>query len=60
MDKMICVVGAGYWGRNHIKSLDKLGSLSGVVDVNKNTLRKIKLKFPEISTHQSIEEAFRV
>ena len=26
MHKKICVVGAGYWGSNHIKTLKKIGS----------------------------------
>ena len=34
MKKKVCVVGGGYWGANHIKTLDKLGSLGGVVDTN--------------------------
>ena len=59
MNKMICVVGAGYWGRNHIKTLSKLGSLSGIVDVDINILRRTRLEFPEIRTHQSIEEALK-
>ena len=28
----ICVVGAGPWGLNHIKTLQKIGSFGGVVD----------------------------
>ena len=59
MNKMICVVGAGYWGGNHIKTLDKLGALSGIVDVDINILKQTKLKFPGIRTHQSIEEALK-
>ena len=42
MNKMICVVGAGYWGKNHIKTLSKLGYLSGVVDVDIKMLKKVK------------------
>ncbi len=57
MNKMICVVGAGYWGKNHIKTLNKLGALAGVVDVDINILKHIKFNFPTIRTHQSIEEA---
>ena len=44
--KKICVVGAGKWGRNHIKTLFDLNALGAVVDKNKNTLNKIKKKFP--------------
>ena len=59
MKEMICVVGAGHWGKNHIKTLSKLGFLSGVVDVDENILKKIKFEFPETRIHQSIEQALR-
>ena len=36
MGKKICVVGAGYWGQNHIKTLAKLNALGGIVDLDKN------------------------
>ena len=32
MNKKVCVVGAGYWGKNHIKTLDELGVLNGIVE----------------------------
>ena len=31
----VCVVGAGNWGRNHIRTLDNLKSLGGVVEKDK-------------------------
>lgn len=59
MNKMICVVGAGYWGKNHIKSLKKLGSLSGVVDFNRNILRQIRFNCTETRILQIIEKAIK-
>ncbi len=59
MNKTVCVIGAGYWGKNHIKTLSKLGYLSGVVDVDINMLKKVKLKFPKIKIHLSIDEALK-
>ena len=38
----LCVVGAGRWGRNHIRTLQKIGSLGGVVDSNNSILDGIK------------------
>ena len=32
----ICVVGGGGWGKNHIKTLDKLGHLGAIIDSNNN------------------------
>jgi UDP-2-acetamido-3-amino-2,3-dideoxy-glucuronate N-acetyltransferase len=30
--KKICVLGGGAWGKNHIKTLDKLGALGAIVE----------------------------
>ena len=38
----ICVVGAGPWGRNHIRTLQKIGALGGVVDLESSALNGIK------------------
>jgi predicted dehydrogenase len=38
----ICVIGAGGWGENHIKTLDKLGALYGIIDYSKDTLDSYK------------------
>lgn len=55
--KRICVVGAGRWGKNHIKTLDSLGALGGVVDSEQATLKWFEEKYPGISTYRSVEEA---
>ena len=34
----VCVVGAGYWGKNHIRTLSKLGALGGIVETNSDIL----------------------
>ena len=34
----VCVIGAGYWGKNHIRTLFELGSLGGIVDSDSKTL----------------------
>ena len=38
--KKICVVGAGRWGKNHIKTLNDLGCLGGIVDSEESALIK--------------------
>jgi predicted dehydrogenase len=35
----ICVIGGGGWGQNHIKTLDRLGYLGGIVDVSLEILK---------------------
>ena len=57
MNKKICVVGAGYWGKNHIKTLEKLESLGGVVDLDSNVLKKISNQYKYIKLHSSLEDA---
>ena len=57
MGKKICVVGAGYWGQNHIKTLAKLNALGGIVDLDKNTLNKILESYPGAKQHTNINDA---
>ena len=57
MNKRICVVGAGYWGKNHIKTLFKMGCLRGIVVVDKNNLDSISEFYDSITTYSKIEDA---
>ena len=41
LNKNICVVGAGYWGKNHINALFRLNALGGVVELDNNVLKKV-------------------
>ena len=38
--RKICVIGGGYWGKNHINTLYKMGHLGAVVDVDPNISKK--------------------
>ena len=55
--KNICVVGSGYWGRNHVKALDELGCLGGVVETNKNILDDIKNIYNYILLFDDLDKA---
>ena len=57
MNKSICVVGAGYWGKNHIKTLSQLNVLRGIVEEDKAILKILLNKYPGVSGHSSIEDA---
>ena len=50
-DSKICVVGAGMWGMNHVRTLNSLGCLGGVVDASADRLKNIKSNFPEVSVY---------
>ena len=57
MNKRICVVGAGYWGKNHIKTLLNLDSLKGVVEPNKKVLEKLLNVYPGVQGYENIKDA---
>ena len=55
--KQICVIGAGYWGKNHLKTLNSLNALKGVVELDSVILESTLKTYPQIKGHTSIEEA---
>jgi predicted dehydrogenase len=55
----LCVVGGGYWGENHLKTLHELGLLAGLVDKENLKRDKAKKKYPRIVTFSNIEEALK-
>ena len=59
MNKKLCVVGAGHWGKNHIKTCHDLGVLNGVVDSSKKALDEIKINYPSVDVFLDIESAFK-
>ena len=59
MNKKICVVGAGRWGRNHIKTLHGLGFLAGIVEADPDTRNVFKEKYPEAKTFATVREAIK-
>ena len=56
--KKICVVGAGKWGMNHIRTLHQMNCLSAVVESNEDIVEKLKNTYPEISIFSSIDETY--
>ena len=56
MDKKVCVVGAGRWGTNHIKTLNGLGALGGIVESRENRREELKELFPEVPLYHSVTE----
>ena len=57
MDKKICVVGAGRWGKNHIRTLSGLGCLAGIVESNGATLDRMRQAYPDVRTFNNVEDA---
>ena len=57
MNKKICVVGAGHWGKNHIRTLYEMNCLHGVVEHEKNNRLLIKRLYSGIKIYSKTEEA---
>jgi len=57
--KKICVVGAGYWGKNHVRTLDQLGCLGGIIDANQSLLKKISNEYPYALIHENLEQVLK-
>ncbi len=57
MRARICVVGAGNWGRNHVRTLAELESLAGVVDRDEAALARIRAEYPQIHTYSNLRDA---
>ncbi len=49
MKKSTALSGAGYWGRNLLRSLNELGVLAKVCDSNTETLSELRGKYPGVA-----------
>jgi len=58
MSKKIAVIGAGNWGKNHIRSFYEMGNLYAVCDKDPETLQKMKQKYPIEKFTSNSEEIF--
>jgi UDP-2-acetamido-3-amino-2,3-dideoxy-glucuronate N-acetyltransferase len=57
--KKVCVVGAGRWGINHIKTLNGLNALGGIVESDNMVLDSLNTAYPNIPCFKNIEDALR-
>jgi predicted dehydrogenase len=53
---LVAVVGAGYWGINHVRNFHELGALSMVCDTSAPSLAALSKKFPSVR----LESDYRV
>lgn len=62
MDKKhkLCVVGAGTWGLNHVKTLKNLNALGGIIEKNNLVKSELKSTYPECFISSSIEKSFDI
>ena len=59
LNKNVCVIGAGYWGKNHIRTLHELGYLGGIVETNQETLNGFSEQYPDVKVYLTIEDALK-
>lgn len=57
MKKNICVIGAGRWGQNHIKTLAQMNYLAAIVEENQNKIKELTSVYPQIYFCKNLEEA---
>ena len=55
----ICVVGAGAWGKNHVRTLQSLNSLGGVVDQSESVRKELKKQYQECAYFERVEDALQ-
>lgn len=54
----VALVGAGAWGRNHLRTLHALGALEGVVEASSVAGAQVLAEFPELRVWPNLDEAF--
>ncbi len=50
-------MGAGHWGTNHIRTLEGLGCLAGIVESDEETLSRCREKYPQVAVFANIRDA---
>jgi UDP-2-acetamido-3-amino-2,3-dideoxy-glucuronate N-acetyltransferase len=58
LNKKICVVGGGNWGKNHIETLHRLGCLGGVVESSDTLIEIFKSIYPKCKFYKNINDSF--
>ena len=53
----VCVVGAGNWGQNHIRTLSELDALGGVVESDFQKLCLLKKTYPNVQMFSELDMA---
>mgnify|MGYP001399752062 CR=1 FL=1 len=55
----VCVVGAGEWGANHIRVLNEMGSLGGIIDSDQSAIQKFRQIYKDIDFYRNVEDSFK-
>ena len=53
---MLAVVGAGSWGRNHLRNFAELGALRAICDSNEDVLAKFRQAYPGVRAYANLDQ----
>lgn len=56
-NRKICVIGAGRWGQNHLRTLNEMGNLAGIVESDPDRLAESLLKYKAAQGFLDVKEA---
>ncbi|RAP27601.1 oxidoreductase [Candidatus Marinamargulisbacteria bacterium SCGC AG-333-B06] len=56
MNTKVCCIGAGRWGKNHIRTANELGVLGAVIDSNPESIAFIQKTYPHVEVFSSLNE----
>jgi UDP-2-acetamido-3-amino-2,3-dideoxy-glucuronate N-acetyltransferase len=56
MTRKVCVIGAGKWGKNHIKTLNSMGALAGIAETRENVRSEFGALYPGVQMHPDYRE----
>jgi len=59
MNKKVCVIGAGRWGKNHIRTLHELGALGGIMESDSSRLETFRAQYPDAKLFTKIDDALQ-
>ena len=52
-----CIIGAGRWGKNHIRTANELGVLAGIIESNPKAQAQLSADYPNVAIHSSLDDA---
>lgn len=59
MKYSVCVIGAGRWGKNHIKTLAGLKALGGIVETRPKVRSELESIYPDVNVFDTVEAALK-
>jgi UDP-2-acetamido-3-amino-2,3-dideoxy-glucuronate N-acetyltransferase len=55
-DRVIAIIGTGYWGKNLVRNFHALGVLHSICDVNSETVEALRARYPDVASASSYSD----